>query len=179
MEYDLVIGNPPYMRDLHLKILDEVYKHVKEGGEIVWLAPVVRLASHKNIYDETAIKKFYQYDYIWKNITKFAEFTEGEMFKIFQAKPQNKVGIFHVVKNTKNSNDISPDKFINLSDKLKNKIKNIMNSGNILKLSTGLMLSPNEEIFNKVGIKPDYIMPMDYKSSTDTQLDKAIEILNS
>ena len=54
-----------------------------------------------------------------------------------------------------------------------------MNSGNILKLSTGLMLSPNEEIFNKVGIKPDYIVPMDYKSSTDTQLDKAIEILNS
>ena len=39
MKFDVVVGNPPYVGNLRLKILAEVMKHLSDEGEVVWLAP--------------------------------------------------------------------------------------------------------------------------------------------
>lgn len=57
MKFDVVVGNPPYDGNLHLKILDEVMKHLSEEGEVVWLAPTPRLTSIRNLYDEKTIAR--------------------------------------------------------------------------------------------------------------------------
>lgn len=39
MKFDCIIMNPPYQRDLHLKILNEAYKHITQNGKVVCLHP--------------------------------------------------------------------------------------------------------------------------------------------
>ena len=40
MKFDKIIMNPPYDRNLHLKILEECLKHIKNDGEIINLSPI-------------------------------------------------------------------------------------------------------------------------------------------
>ena len=40
MKFDCIIMNPPYQRGLHLKILNEVTKHITENGKVVSLQPI-------------------------------------------------------------------------------------------------------------------------------------------
>ena len=41
MKFDCIIMNPPYMRNLHLKILAEAIKHLKdENSKVINLSPV-------------------------------------------------------------------------------------------------------------------------------------------
>ena len=42
MKFDCIIINPPYKRGLHLKILDEAIKHIKNTGNVVSLQPIVK-----------------------------------------------------------------------------------------------------------------------------------------
>lgn len=66
MKFDHIIMNPPYKRDLHLKILTECTKHLKEDGDIVNLSParwiMDPLASYKKNSD------YYKYNDIYKKI---------------------------------------------------------------------------------------------------------------
>ena len=49
MKFDVVVGNPPYDRNLHLKILAEVMKHLSDEGEVVWLCPI-KLYKKSNLF---------------------------------------------------------------------------------------------------------------------------------
>ena len=42
MKFDCIIQNPPYKRGLHLKILAEAIKHLKNTGRIISLQPIVK-----------------------------------------------------------------------------------------------------------------------------------------
>ena len=57
MKFDIVVGNPPYDGNLHLKILDQVMMYLSDEGEVVWLAPTPRLTSIRNLYDEKTIAR--------------------------------------------------------------------------------------------------------------------------
>ena len=46
MKFDCIIMNPPYQRNLHLKILAEAIKHLSDDGICVNLSPVVWLANY-------------------------------------------------------------------------------------------------------------------------------------
>ena len=66
MKFDCIIMNPPYVRNLHLKILAEAIKHLKDDGTCVNLSPVRwlqdPLAKYKKNNDyhrfENSISKF-------------------------------------------------------------------------------------------------------------------------
>ena len=67
MKFDCIIMNPPYQRNLHLKILAEAIKHLKDDGTCVNLSPIPRLTSIRNLYDEKTITrnaKTEQYAYL-------------------------------------------------------------------------------------------------------------------
>lgn len=42
MKFDCIVMNPPYSKNLHLKILAEAIKHLKDSGKIASLQPVVK-----------------------------------------------------------------------------------------------------------------------------------------
>ena len=42
MKFDCIIMNPPYKRGLHIKILDEAIKYIKNTGSIISLQPIVK-----------------------------------------------------------------------------------------------------------------------------------------
>ena len=52
-----------------------------------------------------------------------------------------------------------------------------LNDGSVLKLTVSEYFTPNENKINKIGIDPDYDIELDYENETDTQLNKAIELL--
>ena len=66
MKFDHIVMNPPYKKDLHLKILTECIKHLKEDGDIVNLSParwiMDPLAKYKKNSD------YYRYNDLLKKI---------------------------------------------------------------------------------------------------------------
>lgn len=46
MKFDCIIMNPPYVRNLHLKILAEAIKHLKDDGTCVNLSPITWAGKH-------------------------------------------------------------------------------------------------------------------------------------
>lgn len=55
----------------------------------------------------------------------------------------------------------------------------MLNDGSALKLTVNEYFTPNETKINKVGIKPDYEVDLEEDPNVDTQLNKAIEVLNT
>ena len=90
MKFDCIIMNPPYKRNLHLKILAEAIKHLKDDGTCVNLSPIPRLTSIRNLYDEKTIvrnAKTEQYAYL-KDVERIRNGIE-----IFNAGIQQHLGI--------------------------------------------------------------------------------------
>lgn len=59
MKFDCIVMNPPYSRNLHLKVLAEAIKHLKDDNSVcVNLSPVRWLQDPFAIYKRSALKKF-------------------------------------------------------------------------------------------------------------------------
>lgn len=57
-KFDCIIMNPPYNKNLHLKILAKAIEHLKDDNSTcVNLSPVPRLTSIRNLYDAKTIKR--------------------------------------------------------------------------------------------------------------------------
>ena len=119
MKFDCIIINPPYQRNLHLKILAEAIKHLKDDGTCVNLSPIPRLTSIRNLYDEKTITrnaKTEQYAYL-KDVEQIRNGIE-----IFNAGIQQHLGI-QVYSTSKHLIDI--EQYVE-SDLPKDLVKKIM-----------------------------------------------------
>ena len=119
MKFDCIIMNPPYLRNLHLKILAEAIKHLKDDGTCVNLSPIPRLTSIRNLYDEKTITrnaKTEQYAYL-KDVEQIRNGIE-----IFNAGIQQHLGI-QVYSTSKHLIDI--EQYVE-SDLPKDLVKKIM-----------------------------------------------------
>ena len=59
MKFDRIVMNPPYQRNLHLKILAEAIKHLKDDGTCVNLSPVLWLEDpHAHMKSKSNLVKF-------------------------------------------------------------------------------------------------------------------------
>ena len=120
MKFDCIIMNPPYQRNLHLKILAKAINHLKDEKSVcVNLSPIPRLTSIRNLYDEKTITrnaKTEQYAYL-KDVEQIRNGIE-----IFNAGIQQHLGI-QVYSTNKHLIDI--EQYVE-SDLQKDLVKKIM-----------------------------------------------------
>ena len=77
MKFDCIIMNPPYQRNLHLKILTEAIKHLNDEKSVcVNLSPVFMRKNELN--QLRSIKEF-----LFKRIISQTEQSASEMNKVF------------------------------------------------------------------------------------------------
>ena len=82
MKFDCIIMNPPYQKNLHLKILAEAIKHLKDDGVCINLSPVRWLQDPLAKYKKNSdYNKFRQS--ISEKITSLSVISTGNASKIF------------------------------------------------------------------------------------------------
>lgn len=128
IKFDLIIMNPPYERDLHLKILEEaISNHLKDDKNSVCvnLSPVVKSTSIRNLYDEKTITKHKKFSIL--KYLKDVEVIKSNDSKLFNdAGIQQKIGIQTFSLNNK-SNEIDLELFVDYDKRIsKDLIKKIM-----------------------------------------------------
>ena len=101
MKFDCIIMNPPYQRNLHLKILAEAIKHLKDDGTCVNLSPVRwlqdPLAKYKKMSD---LKRFEES--VAKHLTSIDVLFPKDMTDTFGAAFNTDIGIYCAKANTLN-----------------------------------------------------------------------------
>lgn len=91
MSFDKIITNPPYNKNLHLKILREAMKH---SDEIVNLSPIRWLQDPLAEYKQGTDYK--RYENIRKRIASIEEISGEEATKLFGAAFYSSLGIYHI-----------------------------------------------------------------------------------
>lgn len=102
MKFDKIIMNPPYKKNLHLKILNEAIKH---ANEIVSLQPTRWIDDPMAEYKKSSDIK--RYNNICKHISNVEKITAKEANKQFNIGLSCNLGIY-----TLNTNNIYQSKFI-------------------------------------------------------------------
>jgi len=74
-KFDVVVGNPPYKRNLHLKILNNICKFLSPNGVVIWLQPARWAQDPLSIYKKNS-------DF---NKNKYLPFIEFELIPIEKA----------------------------------------------------------------------------------------------
>ena len=67
MKFEVIVGNPPYSRNLHLNIIGEVIKLLKNDGMAIFIHPIDKLISTKLIYEPYYIKEYNKLEKILKH----------------------------------------------------------------------------------------------------------------
>ena len=92
MKFDVVVGNPPYVGNLHLKILAEVMKHLLDEGEVVWLAPCGWILDPLGVYKKNSA--FNRFMSLCKHLKSLEVMKADEASNLFNIGLWNDLGIF-------------------------------------------------------------------------------------
>jgi hypothetical protein len=124
MSFDKIIANPPFDKNLHLKILREAMKHIeKEGGEIVCLHPN-SFRTHLSQY----INKMPYSKYVCEHLINVDIIEHNDMNGLFGTGNSIEEGIIGTyIPNVTAADKILPlpysDELVNIEMKIKNKTK--------------------------------------------------------
>jgi hypothetical protein len=82
MKFDCIVMNPPYSRNLHLKILAEAIKHLKDDGTCVNLSPIRWLQDPLAKYKKTSDLKRFE-ESVAKHIESLETFDTNVISQVF------------------------------------------------------------------------------------------------
>lgn len=119
-KFDVVVGNPPYKKDLHLKMLKKTVDHLSPGGEIIWLHPA------RWVQDPHAPEKSNS-DFNEYHLLPFIELEfipQGKASKLFGNEMRSDLSISHLKNGSKSI--LTPEKIYELR-KIPISIKSIFN----------------------------------------------------
>lgn len=142
MQFDYILGNPPYNGNLHLKILDKIYKHLNPTGKLVWIAPIDWLLCTPNYFknNKNTFKKLFNNELIKHYSFINTTLTIEDNFRIFNnSRIPVKLGI-SIIDNSKETTifkDLTIDnihtkickKIFDYPDKLSNHLEKNKNDG--------------------------------------------------
>ena len=93
MKFDCIVMNPPYQRNLHLKILEEAVKHLKDDGCCVNLSPDAWLVDPFKMYSKEKTKKDATTS-VGQRILQHESFSKDEFNQQFGTSSHFGVGLF-------------------------------------------------------------------------------------
>ena len=98
MKFDCIIQNPPYLRNLHLKILAEAIKHLKDDGTCVNLSPIRWLQDPLAKYKKKCDLKRFE-ESVAKHIKSLEIVSSKDGAELFNNRLNVQCGIYCCTKN--------------------------------------------------------------------------------
>ena len=117
MKFDCIIMNPPYNRGLHIKILDEAIKHIKNTGNVISLQPIVK-------WQESLL---FDSDLPVENTCVLDRYTMDESSKLFNSHQRCDLGLVSIGKTSCTLVDN-----IGTLQKMKTKLKKAISAAGLL-----------------------------------------------